>query len=221
MRLTRWLVCKYLSQPTNASTSNAGIKTPLPPQIPWGGYNGFHGLESSRSVGKLSFTLPNKYKPGRDLMSKLILDDKRVNNIVVKEIIGMELTSFRVVLSNTPIYSSLSGQHAVNQCVSRPTEWIDLSGSDVVYSHICTLDCFDQILSIINDQQKPTTTALRNNTNDSGTKNWQFIEKYYNHHGAFNWETIFELGKTKGLFNSYSRWTSVKSAYYMQKKQKQ
>ncbi|KAI7887438.1 hypothetical protein K492DRAFT_189374 [Lichtheimia hyalospora FSU 10163] len=41
VRLTRWLVCKYLSQSTYASTSDGGIKTPLPPQMPWGGYNGF------------------------------------------------------------------------------------------------------------------------------------------------------------------------------------
>ena len=39
MRLTRWLVCKYLSQPTHVSASDGGIKTP--PQIPWDGCNGF------------------------------------------------------------------------------------------------------------------------------------------------------------------------------------
>ena len=29
VHLTRWLVCKYLSQPSNVLTSDGGIKTPL------------------------------------------------------------------------------------------------------------------------------------------------------------------------------------------------
>ncbi|KAI7873549.1 hypothetical protein K492DRAFT_200618 [Lichtheimia hyalospora FSU 10163] len=58
--LTRWFVCKYLSQPTNASTSDGGIKTPPPPpppppQIPWGGYKGILVLSSTSmmNVGKM------------------------------------------------------------------------------------------------------------------------------------------------------------------------
>ncbi|KAI8394269.1 uncharacterized protein BYT42DRAFT_488958 [Radiomyces spectabilis] len=333
--------------------------------------------ESSRdSIDDFSFTLPDKCRSGRDLMSKLILDEKRVNNILVNEMIG---------------------QHAVDQYVSRPIDWRNFSESNVLYiassarqdkllppvlvkvlytanmasyrrliyyglsiierysappvvlvivihntttqladlaaisekqpyllelpcdgwakscnilnassisdhlqhtplnplvalghflirqkpllrdidrndditiqqlyniakeifgndlqtasnttdvlrqiydqcsrarTALCedvsdvslrkrTIDCLDQILIIINDQQEPSATALPNNTNNSRTKDWQFVEKCLNDHGSCNWESIFQLGKTKGLFKSYAKWTSAKSAYYRQKKQKQ
>ncbi|KAI7847639.1 hypothetical protein BDC45DRAFT_412762, partial [Circinella umbellata] len=57
--------------------------------------------------------LPTKYKPGTDLMSKLMLDDKRINDIIVSQIIG---------------------EHASGQYVSRPTEWLDFTKSDVLYT---------------------------------------------------------------------------------------
>lgn len=81
-----------------------------------------------------------------------------------------------------------------------------------------TLACLDQVLHIINQQESTTASAI--GTSDSGSADWQFVEKYHNDHGAFNWQTIFELGKAKNLFKSYSKWTSAKSAYYRQKKQR-
>ncbi|KAI8394266.1 uncharacterized protein BYT42DRAFT_37638 [Radiomyces spectabilis] len=49
----------------------------------------------------------------RDLMSNLILDDRRVSNILTNE---------------------TTDQHAVDQYVSRPTEWMNFSKSDVLYT---------------------------------------------------------------------------------------
>jgi hypothetical protein len=48
-------------------------------------------MDNSESTytGEFSFCLPTKYKPGSDLMSKLILDDKRTNNIIVSQLIGI------------------------------------------------------------------------------------------------------------------------------------
>ncbi|ORY97788.1 hypothetical protein BCR43DRAFT_490360 [Syncephalastrum racemosum] len=66
-------------------------------------------------------------------MSKLILDDKRVNNIIVNQIIGKGLRPFGS-LYRLFLFLSLLGQHAVDQYVSRPTEWMNFSKSDVLYT---------------------------------------------------------------------------------------
>ncbi|KAI8394263.1 uncharacterized protein BYT42DRAFT_609993 [Radiomyces spectabilis] len=84
-----------------------------------------------------------------------------------------------------------------------------------------TIDCLDKIINMINDQQEAPTTPTANKPNNSDAKGWEFAENYRKDHGAFNWESIFQLGKTKGLFKSYAKWTGAKSAYYRQKRQKQ
>ncbi|KAG2215405.1 hypothetical protein INT45_010425 [Circinella minor] len=71
--------------------------------IPWYYYK--MGDTGSTSSGDL----PTKYKPGTDLMSKLMFDDKRINDIIVSE-------------------------HALGQNVSKPTEWLDFTKSDVLYT---------------------------------------------------------------------------------------
>ncbi|KAI8878829.1 hypothetical protein K501DRAFT_194960 [Backusella circina FSU 941] len=63
--------------------------------------------------GNFSFTFLIKYKPGTDLMSKLTLDDKRINNIIVSQIIG---------------------QYLLNQYVSKLIEWLNFKKSDVLYT---------------------------------------------------------------------------------------
>ncbi len=84
------------------------------------------------------------------------------------------------------------------------------------------LDCLDRVLVRINEpRKKPIGSVLSNNDNDFVIKDWQFVDKYYEDHGSLNWETIFKLGKAKELFDSYSKWTSAKSAYYQFQKQKQ
>lgn len=85
-----------------------------------------------------------------------------------------------------------------------------------------TLDCLDKVLVRINNpRKKPTGSVLSNNFNDFVIKDWQFVDKYYEDHGSLNWEAIFQLGKAKGLFGNYSKWTSAKAAYYRFQKQKQ
>lgn len=85
-----------------------------------------------------------------------------------------------------------------------------------------TLDSLNQVLLMISEpRKKPTGSVLPNSDSDSATKDWQFVDKYHNDHGLFNWETIFEFGKARELFGNYSKWTSVKSAYYRYQKQKQ
>ena len=84
------------------------------------------------------------------------------------------------------------------------------------------LDCLDRVLVRINEpRKKPIGSVLSNNDNDFVIKDWQSVDKYYEDHGSLNWETIFKLGKAKELFDSYSKWTSAKSAYYQFQKQKQ
>ncbi|KAG0182697.1 hypothetical protein DFQ29_002827 [Apophysomyces sp. BC1021] len=60
----------------------------------------------------LYFTLPQKYTPGTDLMSKWILNDTDVINIIVSNIVGLD---------------------AQNEYTTRPTEWPNFTRSDVLY----------------------------------------------------------------------------------------
>ena len=84
------------------------------------------------------------------------------------------------------------------------------------------LDCLDRVLDRINEpRKKPTGSVLSNDDNDVAIKDWQFVDKYYEDHGSLNCEIVFKLGKAKELFDSYSKWTSAKSAYYQFQKQKQ
>lgn len=92
--------------------------------------------ESTSTADLFSFTLPSKHKPGSDLMSKLILDDKRASNIIVNELIGMEPKIFHsgVIITITNCFVCILGQQAVNQYLSRPTEWPNQTKSDVLYT---------------------------------------------------------------------------------------
>ncbi|OAD65534.1 hypothetical protein PHYBLDRAFT_64604 [Phycomyces blakesleeanus NRRL 1555(-)] len=68
----------------------------------------------------------------------------------------------------------------------------------------------DRVLVKINElRKKSTKSALPNNDKDLVIKDWGFVDKYYEDHGSLNWETIFKLGKAKGLFANYSKWTSA------------
>ncbi|RCH80037.1 hypothetical protein CU098_000705, partial [Rhizopus stolonifer] len=58
------------------------------------------------------FSLPPKYTPGTDLMSKLILNDDEVIKIIVSTLIGID---------------------ACSKYVTRPTEWPNFKRSDVLY----------------------------------------------------------------------------------------
>ncbi|KAI7894945.1 uncharacterized protein EV154DRAFT_387963, partial [Mucor mucedo] len=62
-----------------------------------------------------SFTLSKKYSPGTDLMSKWILDDNHVINIIVTKVIG---------------------EAAKDKYITRPTEWPNHTKSDVLYCPI-------------------------------------------------------------------------------------
>ncbi|KAG2211612.1 hypothetical protein INT47_008709 [Mucor saturninus] len=66
----------------------------------------------------LSFTIPPKHKPGTDLMSKAILEDKRVINLIVSRVIG---------------------DHAKDQYMSRSGEWVDGLRVDILYTPIMSL----------------------------------------------------------------------------------
>ncbi|EPB82184.1 hypothetical protein HMPREF1544_11067 [Mucor circinelloides 1006PhL] len=72
------------------------------------------------SINLKTFSLPRKYLPGTDLMSKLLLVDKDVINIVVSAVIG---------------------PNAKDQYVAIPTEWVDFTRSDVAYEPVnCSSD---------------------------------------------------------------------------------
>ncbi|ORX42602.1 hypothetical protein DM01DRAFT_1330070 [Hesseltinella vesiculosa] len=70
-------------------------------------------MEANSGNDLLSFQLPPKYTPGTDLMSKWILNDKQVINLIVKSIVG---------------------QQAENKYETKPTEWTNYTRSDVFYS---------------------------------------------------------------------------------------
>ncbi|KAG1323945.1 hypothetical protein G6F63_012790 [Rhizopus arrhizus] len=74
--------------------------------------------ESSSSSDLHLFSLPLVHKPGTDLMSKWILSESQVTNIIVTSIIG---------------------NHAQGKYVSRPTEWPNFMKSDVLYCPIKTV----------------------------------------------------------------------------------
>ncbi|KAI9004022.1 hypothetical protein CLU79DRAFT_378396 [Phycomyces nitens] len=56
-----------------------------------------------------------------------------------------------------------------------------------------TLDCLNQVLLKINETNKEPAVSMPNSSSDSTIKDWQFVDKYHNDHGGFNWETVFEL----------------------------
>ncbi|KAI7853909.1 hypothetical protein BDC45DRAFT_441364, partial [Circinella umbellata] len=61
------------------------------------------------------FTLSKKYSPGTDLMSKSILDDKHVINMIVTKVIG---------------------EAAKDKYITKPTKWPNYTKSDVLYCPI-------------------------------------------------------------------------------------
>lgn len=74
-----------------------------------------------------------------------------------------------------------------------------------------TLASLDQILELVD---------RRTSVNDiQDEKNGEFAGNYFETHGTHNWEEIFNQGKAKGLYKTYSVWVSVKTAYYRFKKQ--
>ncbi|KAJ8654763.1 hypothetical protein O0I10_009483 [Lichtheimia ornata] len=79
------------------------------------------------------------------------------------------------------------------------------------YSTNRTLASLDQILELVD---------RRTSVNDiQDEKNGEFAGNYFETHGTHNWEEIFNQGKAKGLYKTYSVWVSVKTAYYRFKKQ--
>jgi hypothetical protein len=77
----------------------------------------------------LSFQLPPKYPPGTDLMSKWILNDKLVVNLIVKSIISM----YNTYLSRIILIIFSYREHAENEYDTKPTEWTNYTRSDVFY----------------------------------------------------------------------------------------
>ncbi|KAG2203483.1 hypothetical protein INT47_008210 [Mucor saturninus] len=84
----------------------------------------------SDSVNLKTFSLPKKYFPGTDLMSKLLLIDKDVINLVV---------------------STVFGPNAKDQYTAIPTEWVNFTRSDVAYEPVnCSSDLPRIIIEIQN-----------------------------------------------------------------------
>ncbi|KAI9365898.1 hypothetical protein BD770DRAFT_377499 [Pilaira anomala] len=67
--------------------------------------------EKEKKLDLLSFIIPLKHRPGTDLMSKTILKDKKVINLIV---------------------SVLVGNHAINNYISQDGEWLDGKRADVL-----------------------------------------------------------------------------------------
>jgi hypothetical protein len=72
----------------------------------------------------LTFTLPTKYAPGTDTMSKWILYNKEVTNIIVSKVISKlyylcKLLDILLIKCVDP--------HAINEYTAKPTEWPNFS----------------------------------------------------------------------------------------------
>lgn len=86
-----------------------------------------------------------------------------------------------------------------------------------------TLDCLDQALLYIDTHLPKKHNSIANSSSSmdqddpNKNKDWTFVERHQQNHGALDWKAIFEIGKQKGLFNNYGTWKSVKAAYYRAK----
>lgn len=75
------------------------------------------------------FALPLIHKTGTDLLSKCILNDIGITNIVVSSIIKKKQMFIIIII----------GEHAHDKYVSRPTEWPNFMKSDILY---CPVNLF-------------------------------------------------------------------------------
>lgn len=111
-------------------------------------------------VNLKTFSLPRKYLPGTDLMSKLLLVDQDLINIVVSAVIGMILN---MPVSMLLILFVCVGPNAKDQYVAIPTEWIDFTRSDVAYEPVNSSN--DLPLILIEIQNKADTYEFLSTTN--------------------------------------------------------